>query len=432
MHNSSSQLLSRKIPGRKSVTWSNAATGRPRSAPITTDGRDQRGGPDANRALFAGVLAVLLATGWAANHFAGLLPAIREHQHLGVSTLDAVFGIYAVGLLPGLLIGGRASDAWGRQPVAWVGSAAALLGTVAMLLSLDPAVLLVGRVIVGVGVGFAISSCTAWASDLRGPSGAAIAGAVLTAGFAIGPFVSGLIASAGQSGIRVSFAIAAAIVVLATVAAVLAAQRAAVIAPAAAPDPGWSVASTPLRKGSACALSWAIPLAPWVFASATLAFVTIPTRVHTGFAAPMVAGIATLIANGVSALTQILARARRWGPQAGTAGALLAAFGYAITAVAPPTMALGLGLSMLVVLGCASGLLLREGLIDLEAAAPQRVRGALTGAFYTVSYVGFGLPLLLSTVPKDSAIILAVMAVLALATAAGRAVRLRRDSHRRK
>ena len=396
--------------------------------PITTDGRDQRGGPGANRALFAGVLAVLLATGWAANHFAGLLPAIREHQHLGVSTLDAVFGIYAVGLLPGLLIGGRASDAWGRQPVAWVGSAAALLGTVAMLFSLDSAVLLVGRVIVGVGVGFAISSCTAWASDLRGPSGAAIAGAVLTAGFAIGPFVSGLLASAGQSsGIRVSFAIAAAIVVLATVAAVLAAQRATVTAPAPAPGPE---SSMPLRQGSTRALSWAIPLAPWVFASATLAFVTIPTRVHTGFAAPMVAGIATLIVNGVSALAQILARARRWGPQAGTAGALLAAFGYAITAVAPPTIALGLGLSMLVVLGCASGLLLREGLIDLEAAAPQRVRGALTGAFYTVSYVGFGLPLLLSTVPKDSAIILAVMAVLALVTAASRAVRLRRDSHR--
>ena len=91
---------------------------------------------------------------------------------------------------------------------------------------------------------------------------------------------------------------------------------------------------------------------------------------------------------------------------------------------------LGLGLSMLVVLGCASGLLLREGLIDLEAAAPQRVRGALTGAFYTVSYVGFGLPLLLSTVARDSAIILAVMAVLASATAVSRAVRLRRHSHR--
>jgi MFS family permease len=416
------------------VTWSNVATGvtsRPRPELIALPGRDQRGGPAANQALFAGVLAVLLATGWAANHFAGLLPALRDHQHLGASTLDAVFGIYAVGLLPGLLIGGRASDALGRRSVAWAGSATALLGTVAMLLSQHSPVLLAGRVIVGVGVGFAISSCTAWASDLKGPAGAAIAGAVLTAGFAIGPFASGLIASAGQSGIRVSFAIAALIVVLATAAAVLAAQRAAVTAPATGPGPGGSI---PSRQGSARALSWAMPLAPWVFASATLAFVTIPTRVHTAFAAPMLAGIAALIANGVSALTQIVARARRWGPQAGTTGALLAALGYAVTAVAPPRMTLGLGLSVLLVLGCASGLLLREGLIDLEAAAPQRVRGALTGAFYTVSYVGFGLPLLLSTVgsAKGSAMILAVMAVLALATAVGRAVRLRRDSHRQK
>jgi hypothetical protein len=95
-------------------------------------------------------------------------------------------------------------------------------------------------------------------------------------------------------------------------------------------------------------------------------------------------------------------------------------------------MKLELGLSLLLVLGCASGLLLREGLIDLEATAPQRVRGALTGAFYTVAYLGFGLPLLLSTVGSAlwSAIILAVMAALALATAAGRAVRLRLDGHR--
>ena len=98
------------------MTWSNVATGvtrQPRSELIALPGRDQRGGPAANQALFGGVLAVLLATGWAANHFAGLLPALRDHQHLGASTLDAVFGIYAVGLLPGLLIGGRASDALG-------------------------------------------------------------------------------------------------------------------------------------------------------------------------------------------------------------------------------------------------------------------------------------------------------------------------------
>jgi MFS family permease len=289
-------------------------------------------------------------------------------------------------------------------------------------------VLLLGRLVVGVGVGLAISACTAWASDLRGPAGAATAGAVLTAGFAIGPFAGGAIAWAGESGIRVSFGVAAAIVVLATAAAIVAAQRTDVTAPATAHG---SAPSTPARQGTARALSWAVPLAPWVFASATLGFVTIPTRLHTALAAPVAAGTATLIVNGVSGVVQVLARALRWGPQAGTAGAVLAALGYAVTAVAPPTLTPALGLPLFGVLGCASGLCLREGLIDLEVAAPQQLRGALTGVFYVVTYVGFGLPLVLATVGSaTSAMMLSVMAVLASATAVSRAVRLRRDSHR--
>jgi MFS family permease len=387
---------------------------------------DGRGG---SQLLFTSVLAVLLATGWAANHFAGLIPAISDRQHLGRATLDAIFAIYAVGLLPGLIIGGRASDVLGRQPVAWAGSITSLAGTVAMLVSQHSGVLLGGRLVVGAGVGLVISSCTAWASDMKGPAGAAVAGAVLTAGFAVGPFASGVMASVGQSGMWESFGIAAALVVLATVVAVVAAQRVAVTAP---PSERGQEPLGSVRQDIARALSWALPLAPWVFSSATLAFITIPTRVHTGLAAPIAAGTAALIANGVSGLVQLIARARRWGPHTGTFGAVLAALGYAVTAMAPATIPLGVGVSLLVVLGCASGLLLREGLIDLEAAAPQRLRGALTGTFYTVSYLGFGLPMLLSSVGSvnAAAVILETMTVLALLTAAGRAVRLRRDSHR--
>jgi MFS family permease len=373
-------------------------------------------------------LGLLLATGWVANHFVALMPLISVHQHLGTATLDAIFGIYAVGLLPGLLIGGRASDSFGRRSVALTGSATALVGTVAMLLSQQTDVLLMGRLIVGLGVGLVMTSCTAWASDLKGPAGAAAAGAVLTAGFAIGPFAGGVIGWAGQSGIRVSFGVAAAIVIVATFATIVAARRADVGSSATAPAPE---PSAPAPQGTARALGWALPLAPWVFASATLGFVTIPTRVHTGLAAPMAAGTAALIVNGASGLIQGIARAGRWGPRAGTAGAVLAALGYAVTAVAPLTMTPALGLPVLLVLGCASGLLLREGLIDLEAAAPQRLRGALTGVFYVVTYVGFSLPLILATVGSAiSAMILSVMAVLASATAVSRAVRLRRHCHR--
>lgn len=74
---------------------------------------------------------------------------------------------------------------------------------------------------------------------------------------------------------------------------------------------------------------------------------------------------------------------------------------------------------------------LREGLIDLEAAAPQRLRGGLTGLFYVVTYIGFGLPLILASVrPGVATAILSGMAVLAVTAAVGRAARLRRDNHR--
>ena len=388
---------------------------------------DTRSGSGAN-ARFGAVLAVLLTTGWVANHFVALMPLISQHQHLSTATIDVIFGIYALGLLPGLLIGGRVSDAVGRQAVAMAGSATAVVGTVAMLISQQADVLLVGRLIVGVGVGLAMTAGTAWASDLKGPAGAATAGAVLIAGFAIGPFAAGLIAGAGESGIRLSFAVAAAIVVAAMIATILAVRQTDVAAPGAARD---SEGSAPRTGSSARALSWAMPLAPWAFASATLGFITIPTRIHTGLAAPMAAGIAALIVNGSSGLVQILARAGSWGPRVGTVGAGLAALGYAATALAPPILTVALSLPLLLVLGCASGLSLREGLIDLEAAAPQHVRGTLTGAFYALTYIGFGLPLLLTTLGSGSSqLILAVMTLLALTAAISRAVRLRRDMHR--
>jgi MFS family permease len=271
-----------------------------------------------------------------------------------------------------------------------------------------------------------MTSGTAWASDLRGPAGAATAGAVLISGFAIGPFAGGLIAGVGDSGVAVSFALAAVLVVIAMVATVLATRR-------TPPPSASSGAKRPVTDNLSArrALSWAMPLAPWVFASATLGFITIPARVHTGLAAPIAAGIAALIVNGASGVIQIIARTGSWGPRAGTVGAALAALGYALIALAPPTMTLTPAVPLLLILGCASGLSLREGLIDLEAAAPQHVRGALTGAFYALTYIGFGLPLLLTTVGFSGGhIILAGMATVAASAAVFRTIRLRRDSHR--
>jgi MFS family permease len=106
---------------------------------------EKRDSPDTVRATFAGVLVFLLSIGWVANHFVALMPLLSVRQHLSSATLDAIFAIYALGLLPGLLIGGRASDAFGRRSVALAGSATAVVGALAMLCSQQYDVLLLGR-----------------------------------------------------------------------------------------------------------------------------------------------------------------------------------------------------------------------------------------------------------------------------------------------
>src|SRR5205814_506908 len=63
------------------------------------------------------VAAVLLGTGWGANQFPPLLLVYRSALDLGTGTLEAMFGFYALGLIPGLLLSGPLSDARGRRHV---------------------------------------------------------------------------------------------------------------------------------------------------------------------------------------------------------------------------------------------------------------------------------------------------------------------------
>ena len=103
---------------------SDVRTAMPRRPPSTSS--RERGGRSRSgtQAVFTAVLVLLLSTGWVANHFVALMPLIGDRQHLSVARLDAIFGIYALGLLPGLLLGGRVSDALGRQSVALAGATA--------------------------------------------------------------------------------------------------------------------------------------------------------------------------------------------------------------------------------------------------------------------------------------------------------------------
>ena len=60
--------------------------------------------------VFMGVTLLLFTAGWAANHFASALGLIRDQQGVSSLLVNAAFGIYAIGMLPCLLLGGVFAD----------------------------------------------------------------------------------------------------------------------------------------------------------------------------------------------------------------------------------------------------------------------------------------------------------------------------------
>ncbi|MCT1617593.1 hypothetical protein [Janibacter hoylei] len=81
----------------------------------------------------------------------------------------------------------------------------------------------------------------------------------------------------------------------------------------------------------------------------------------------------------------------------GVVGAGLATTGYVIAGVAGAQVGLATFAVCSMVLGCAYGLCLGQGLRDVERLAPLASRGTATGLFCVVSYSGFALPFVLNT-----------------------------------
>ena len=343
------------------------------------------------------VLAMLMTTGWAANHFAALLPVLRTAQNLSASLVAGLYGLYAVGLLPGLLLGGSASDRLGRRAVAVPGALLAAVGTLVLLFWHDPTGLVVGRLVVGAGAGATFSAGTAWAADLGGAAGVTRAGVFLTLGFATGPVVSGVLAEFAPAPLVVPFVLSAVLSLVAVAAAAAVPGRVPhppphAVHPAAHPPAG--PARAPRSVGAA--LSWALPVAPWVFAGATVGVVTLPARLPANDGGPLLAGIAAGIVLGTGVAVQAYARRRNLGPVAGVVGAFAAAAGLLLAGFGGSQPGLGLVGVAFLLLGAGYGLCLRAGLLDLERWAPPAGRGTLTGLFYLATYSGFAVPVALA------------------------------------
>jgi predicted MFS family arabinose efflux permease len=364
------------------------------------------------RWLGAGLAACMI--GWGTNQFTPMLLLYRARLGLSAPVVEAMFALYAIGLVPGLLAGGRLSDRIGRRPVVLFALITSMIGGGVLIAGTQgPGWLFAGRVIVGLGSGSAFSAGTAWIKELSAPpydapsigAGARRASGAMTIGFALGPLVAGTLAQWVPLPTILPYLPQLAGAAIAIVLAVRTPETVRTGAQGAAGS------RRRLRGGGIGQprfLRVVLPIAPWAFISVAVGFVYVPGLVAShaaGIPIAFAAAAAVAAAAGGVAVQPIARRLAahedRRRPWVLIIGLGLVTLGMLADAGIIAAVALGpwqpvLALVAAAELGCGYGMILVFGLTEVaRLASPQDLAG-LTGIFQLACYTGFAAPIILS------------------------------------
>jgi MFS family permease len=374
----------------------------------------------------------MFAVGYGANQFVPLLAVYR--QTLGLSDADAtaIFGVYALGLIPGFLIGGPASDRWGRRRIMLAFTALSLLASAVLITGRSgTAGLYAGRLLTGVVSGTVFTVGTAWTKELSGghPGLAARRAALaLTAGFAVGPLVAGGLAQWAPLPTVLPYLVHLALAAIAL--ALL--PRASETRSAGSAERRLRLVPPSVRTRRFGVL--VAPMAPWVFGSASLAFTTLPAHgVRLPAAtATVFTGLLAGVALGGGLAGQRFGRRLEAGtwrggharPQA--IGLAVVAGGFAAAAVAAARPGVLTVVAAALVLGCGYGICLVVGLREVERLAGPDELGGLIAVFYSLTYLGLAIPFLLALAAPHSGyppalLVVSGVAIVTLASVLARA-----------
>ncbi|WP_194906069.1 MFS transporter [Catenulispora rubra] len=375
----------------------------------------------------------LTAVGWGANQFAPMVLLYREKLGVSASAGEAIFGLYAAGLVPGLLVAGPLSDRVGRRPVVTFAVLLSMLsGVVLMLGSHGLAWLSVGRVLMGIASGAAFSAGSAWVKELSAANPVAGAGAgarrtsiAMTVGFGLGPLIAGVLVQWGPAAYETPYIPQ---LILAAVALVMLSQ---------APETVQRKRSGVLGSGLLRLRGFSdrrfvgvlLPMAPWVFGAATIAMVYLPglaaghvksfSLIYAGAVAMVTAMSGVLIQPVARKIAASPAGQNRARPRLLTVGLALVTGGTLADAGVAALNDIGawqavLTLAAAVIMGFGYGVLLVFGLAEVQRLAPPEDLAGMTAVFQAFTYVGFAAPYLLSafkSVASPATLLLAVGAL---------------------
>lgn len=334
-------------------------------------------------AVVAGTLFVLLLDG---NLPTPLYGVYREEFGFSGTTLTLIFAVYAIALIPSLLVFGQLSDRIGRRPVIAGGLAVGAVGLLLLALAESTAMLLVARAVQGVALGTAVGTVPAALVELE-PSGDPSRAAMATVlgqsgGSAAGPLLTGVLAQWAPAPHELCY-IAGLVLTLAAIAGVLAIRE------PRRPSGSWRLQkpSVPAqirapfaRAGVTCAAVWAI---------GALFLSVVPTYaadlLDTDNLA-LLGVISALMLATACAVQAVCLRGAVTPRRAQVLGLMLLIAGLVALVSAFPLHALSLVLAAAVLTGSGLGLGYFGAQADINRLAPPDRRGEVTAAFITCVY----------------------------------------------
>ena len=340
----------------------------------------------------------LFVVAWGGNQFTPLMVMYRELGGFSSATVDVLLGAYVLGIVPGMLVGGPLSDRLGRRPLMLAAPPLAILGSVVLGLGgEDVPVLFAGRVLAGLALGIAMAVGSTWISELSPDGGGASRAAMsLTLGFLLGPVAAGMLAQWAPFPEVLSYAVH---VVVGIPLGLLALRTAETLDRGEAPTRRLrDDLRIPVREHRDFT-TIVVPVAPWVFTSAGVAYAVLPSLVATAvpghaiaFAALMTA--VTLVA-GFAAQT-VAKQCGLTDARGGMLGQACAVVGMGLAAATAAAPGVLLAVLAATVLGVSYGFALVSGLAEVARIAPRRHLAGLNAVFYALAYSGFLVPAVLA------------------------------------
>jgi len=375
-------------------------------------------------ASFAAMSAAFAAFFIAAGAPTPLLPIYEANWNFPASMVTVAFGVYAIALLATLLVVGSLSDHIGRRPLLIGALALELVSMLVFLVSPSIGWIIAARIIQGIATAAATSSFSAaileLAPDKRKHLAGVIAGLAPAAGIGVGALFSGVIAQFSSSAAATVWSILAAVMLIALVFAVFTPET-------VTRKPGAIASlrphvSVPPAARKEFAVTLPSLIAAWLVSALFLGLMPTILRLKFSIDGPVVSGLAAFAEQGTGgAVALALSNMKPQRLVFGGGFAIvvgLALFISSITASSLPLLWIGA-----IVGGAGLGAAFTGTIRSLVPLVAAHERAGLFSAIYVVSYITFGVPVIVAGLFLSStgvtAIALTFGAVTVAAAAAG-------------